>query len=71
MCAQTDETKTPGKEAARALTVDDQPGQEAALDRAGGAAKGKAMEAAESLHALIDQARGKTKRAHNKRGSDN
>ena len=66
MGAKSDETKGRIKEAAGALTGDDQLKREGKLDRAGGSAKGKAMEAAERLNEVIDKAKEKAARAGSK-----
>jgi uncharacterized protein YjbJ (UPF0337 family) len=71
MGAQSDEAKGRVKEAAGALTGDDQLKREGKLDQAGGAAKGKVMEAAERLNEAIDMAKEKVARTADKSTKDN
>ncbi len=70
MGAKTDDTKGRVKEAAGILTGDDQLKREGKLDQAGGAAKGKVMEAAEKLTEAIDHAKEKAVRTANKPEKD-
>ncbi len=71
MGAQSDETKGRVKEAAGALTGDDQLKREGKLDQAGAAAKGKVMDAAERLNEVIDLAKEKAERTAKKPTKDN
>jgi uncharacterized protein YjbJ (UPF0337 family) len=70
MGAQSDDTKGRVKEAAGALTGDDQLKREGKLDQAGGAAKEKVTEAAQRLNDVIDLAKEKAERAANKPAKD-
>ncbi len=66
MGAKADDTKGRAKEAAGALSGDDQLKREGQLDQTAAAAKGSFMEAAEKLYEVIDHAKEKAARAANK-----
>jgi uncharacterized protein YjbJ (UPF0337 family) len=66
MGAKADETKGRAKEAAGALSGDDQLKREGQLDQAGARAKGKVKETAEKLDKVIDDAKDRAVRAANK-----
>lgn len=66
MGAKSDETKGRIKEAAGALTGDDQLKREGKLDRAGGSAKGKINKAAGKLNEVIDDTKEKAARGGSK-----
>lgn len=70
MIAKADDMKGRVKEAAGALSGDDQLKREGQLDQTAAAAKGRVMEAAEKLYEVIDHTKEEITRTVNKPSKD-